>query len=114
MPPTPFEIKAADNWIYSENTRPVLDAISFWIGYSFDESDWLAVENGLANSDIEAGRWFRYPLIGSPPVEIAFAKDPNADPITVEVWLTAAPAPTELLTRLDATLTIFNSFAPRS
>lgn len=106
-----FEILVAEEtWVFPESVRPLLSALSFWIGYSFDDLDWVAVENGLVTTNVEADQRFRYPLIGPKvPLEVSMALDPGAQPIFVAVW-SQTPLPEILRIQIDTTLTIFNSF----
>lgn len=41
------------NWIYEENLKPLLETLSCFVGYSFDESDWVAVSTGIINTNDE-------------------------------------------------------------
>jgi hypothetical protein len=43
--------------------------------YRFDESDWIAVEHGLAMTDSEGGLWFDY-LVGH--ILVSVALEPGA------------------------------------
>jgi len=95
-----------------QTPTPSFDAyspLSHWNGYSFDDADWIGVEHGLSTTDVEANRWFQYPLDGTPVLEVSIARDINADPISVEVR-SLAPPPDKLQTQIETTLTIFNSF----
>ena len=58
-------------WIWTDNLRPFLEALSGEIGYAFDDADWTAIEFGLAGTDSEQGPWFDYP-VGALFVSIAF------------------------------------------
>jgi hypothetical protein len=49
-------------WIWTGNLRPLLIEIGLLASYRFDESDWIAIEHGLAMTDSEAGPWFDYPV----------------------------------------------------
>jgi hypothetical protein len=49
-------------WIWTDNLRPLLVELSLLVGYGFDDSDWMAVENGVGGTDSEAGPWFEYPV----------------------------------------------------
>lgn len=48
--------------MWPDNLRPLLIEIGRLANCRFDESDWIAVEHGLAMTDIEAGRRFDYPV----------------------------------------------------
>jgi hypothetical protein len=49
-------------WIWTDNLRPLLVEIGLLASYPFEESDWIAVDHGLAMTDSEAGPWFDYPV----------------------------------------------------
>ena len=105
-----FDIRVVDNnWVYSNNVRPLLEAFSFWAGYSFDDSDWLAVDDGLSSTNVEAAKWFRYPLIGSElSLEVGLAADPGADPVFVGVW-SAVELSVIQKTQIETTQTVFHN-----
>jgi hypothetical protein len=46
QPPRPDTVLAG-SWTWHPNLRRFLELVSFYAGYSFDGSDWLAIENGL-------------------------------------------------------------------
>jgi len=63
-------------WIWTSNLRPFLEVVALEIGYSFDDSDWLAFAVGLAGTDSERGPWFEYPV---GPLTVLVAYEPGAD-----------------------------------
>ncbi len=81
------------------------------IHYDFDESDWIAIDQGYGygRTDSERNLWFTYPLMGEPPLEIRLAQEPMAAPVMVQVMATQPP-PESLAIQIDTTMTIFNSF----
>lgn len=75
-----------DGWLPPDHVRVALEQISRWIGYSFDMSDWAAVEFGLIDTDAEdPDRWFDYPLMGDPALTVRLARDIDADLFLMEV-----------------------------
>ncbi len=73
------------NWIYEENLKPLLETLSSLVGYSFDESDWVAVSTGIINTNDEEDKWYKYQLIGKQAVEIAIAIEPGSCVIHVQL-----------------------------
>jgi hypothetical protein len=63
-------------WIWTDNLLPLLLELAQLAGYRFDDSDWIAVEHGVRETDSETGPWFEYPL---GRVWVALALEPGAD-----------------------------------
>lgn len=104
-----FTTLLASNWVWPQNVRPLLLLLSQWIDYSFDESDWVAIEHGLSVTNLNEDRWFSYPLAGHPPLQIELAKEDGADPVVVKVK-TAQPTAERLSVQVETTLATLNSF----
>lgn len=98
-----------DTWVWPGNLRPFIETVSRWIGYDFDDSDWSALEYGLVSTDNDAGRWFTYPLVGDPILEMSVAQNDGGEPVSVRV---DAPAGVQddLHSRIRAAADIFNTF----
>ncbi len=62
-------------WIWTDNLRPLLVETGLLASYPFEESDWIAVDHGLAMTDSEAGPWFDYP-VGH--IMVSMALEPGA------------------------------------
>jgi hypothetical protein len=75
----------AANWIYERNTRPLLEILAVEAGYGFDDDDWLAVQCGLKDTDVEAEKWFEYPLLGRNRIIVSLARDPGAGAVFVRI-----------------------------
>jgi len=52
------------DWVYESNLRPFLEAVSWLVGYGFDDLDWEAVTFGLQRADDRGSdeEWFDYKL----------------------------------------------------
>jgi hypothetical protein len=74
----------AGGWISDSNLRRFLDLVSFYAGYSFDQSDWLAIEAGLEALAGET-ETFDYPIIGRQELGVSLSIDPNSDVLMVEI-----------------------------
>jgi len=72
------------DWIFEENLRPWLEIVASIVGYAFEAEDWDAVHFGLANTDSEEGRWYRYPF-GTTAVCAALARDPGTAVVACEL-----------------------------
>jgi hypothetical protein len=51
-----------NGWIWEDNLRTAFEAFSIVVGYGFDDSDWLAIEHGVTNSDAESDVWCDYTI----------------------------------------------------
>jgi hypothetical protein len=69
--------------ILEENLRAMCEHASFLVGYEFDDLDWDAVTVGLRGTDVEAQRWFEYPLCGRQQVTLRVALDPGSSVVFV-------------------------------
>lgn len=100
------EIRIVEGWIWSENVQPFLALMARYVGYSFDDSDWQAVELGLeATDDEHPDRWYSYPLVGSDHrIDVHLAKAVDGNEVTVRVTGTSDA---EVLIRADTLLAAF-------
>jgi hypothetical protein len=83
----PDHVLAAD-WISLGDLHCFLWLTSFYVAYSFDDSDWLAIQAGLETLQTEADV-FSYPIDGRPALEISLGKNPGVDEVTFTI--TAQP-----------------------
>jgi hypothetical protein len=67
----------AGNWIWRSNLRRFLELVSFYVGYGFDESDWLAIQAGL-DALTSARPAFDYPIIGRQQLAVSLSLDPDS------------------------------------
>jgi hypothetical protein len=79
----------AGSWIWHTNLRPLLELVSFYAGYSFDEADWLAIEAGLEALASEK-ETFEYPIIGRQELGVSLSTDPSSD-YEISVKITGRP-----------------------
>jgi hypothetical protein len=87
-PPEPGT-ELAGSWIWHFNLRRFLELVSFYAGYSFDDSDWLAVEAGLQELNGE-NETFVYPIMGRPELRVSLSTDPGSG-AEVTVRITGRP-----------------------
>jgi hypothetical protein len=66
--------------------RTALVHISLWVGYTFDEADWQAVENALPETRWDPPeQWYDYPIVGSRTLTVFLARADGADPVGIRV-----------------------------
>ena len=91
-------------WVWPGNVKPLLRWISFYVGYSFDDSDWQTIEAALSTTDSEAADgWYDYPLQGTVPLQVYLAQEVGASPVMVRVVGTMDPG---LETRIDTLIRV--------
>jgi hypothetical protein len=80
------EIGEVGGWILPGNLRTLMFWVAHYVGYSFDDSDWAAVQAALpATNSEQASGWYDYPLLGSPPLRVWLANTPGDTPVSVRV-----------------------------
>ncbi|MFF8398277.1 hypothetical protein [Streptomyces sp. NPDC016172] len=98
-------------WMFEENLRPFCESVAEFSGYGFDDSDWQAIENALAGTDVEKpGGWYDYPLSGRTPLTLLVADDPGSS--VVFVRLTGEPDD-RTRAQIEAALHIFSLYRVR-
>jgi hypothetical protein len=79
-------VSEVGGWVWPSNVEPLLRWVSLYVGYSFDLTDWQAVEAALPATDADAADgWYDYPLAGTPPVQVNLAQNVGALPVMVRV-----------------------------
>ena len=73
------------SWIYEENLKPLLETVSLFVDYNFDGRDWLAINNGIRETDEEKDRWYEYQLIGKRRIEVKIANDPGSSVVMIQL-----------------------------
>lgn len=104
-----FATLVADGWVWPSNVKALATSLSRWVGYPFDDADWTSIDFGLRQTNWDQEVWFAYPLMGVPPLELRLAKEDAADPVGVIIMATR-DLPEPLFTRIETTLSIFNSY----
>ena len=73
-------------WVWPSNVFVLMTYLSGFIGYPFDDSDWLAIELALPETDAGApDGFYEYPLVGQPQLVVQLARNVGADPVAVRV-----------------------------
>ncbi|MFD3929448.1 hypothetical protein [Streptomyces sp. NPDC058614] len=82
----------AEGWIWETNLRPFCESLAAEVAYDFDDSDWLAIDTALPDTDDEQPRsaWYTYPLVGRDRVDIHIARSVGGSEVSVSVQGTVA------------------------
>ncbi|MGW3287369.1 hypothetical protein ACWDR3_22300 [Streptomyces sp. NPDC001002] len=77
----------AQGWIWGDNLRPFCESLAAEVAYDFDDSDWLAIETALSDTDDEQPRsaWYVYPLVGHSRVDLQLARSVGGSEVSVSV-----------------------------
>ena len=68
-----------NGWIWENNLLAFLLILSNIGSYTFDQSDWEAIDYGLVGTSDEDDVWFDYKLEGEMPISLRLAKDPEQE-----------------------------------
>lgn len=69
-----------------DNVVQLLKRISGYIGYAYDDLDEEALTGALDDTNDEsADAWFRYPLMGTPPLMVHLAQSPGGAVVSVRI-----------------------------
>lgn len=81
-------MRALGDWIYDENLAAFLDTLGYIVGYQFDPVEIEVIEEKVRGSDVDADRWFDYPLAGHKcACELSLAQDYGGCVINVRLSL---------------------------
>ena len=81
-----MEAREVGGWVLLGNLRVLMFWVAYYVGYSFEDSDWAAVQAALpATNSEQASGWFDYPLIGSPPLRVWLAQTPGDTPVSIRI-----------------------------
>lgn len=72
-------------WVYEENLKPLLETVSLFVDYHFGSWNWLAISNGLIETDAEQDQWYEYQLIGSRTVDLKMANDSGSSVVMIQL-----------------------------
>jgi len=61
------KVVIAEGWICAENLRPFAKLLAFLAGYTLydQEYDGVALEYGVKDTDVDAGKWYTYAFAGT-------------------------------------------------
>ncbi|MCG3043984.1 hypothetical protein L7D48_25980 [Streptomyces sp. S1A] len=98
--------QVVEGWVWSRNVRPLLELLSRYAGYAFDDTDWETVEAALPATDDERDDgWYSYPLVGpDQAVRVRLATAVGSDVVCVEI---SGVQTAELRIRADTLLSAF-------
>ncbi|MFF4273248.1 hypothetical protein [Streptomyces sp. NPDC001536] len=74
-----------EGWIWRSNLRPFCESLAAEIAYDFDDSDWLAIDTALPDTDHDQPReaWYTYPLVGRHQVDLHVAQSLDGSEVSV-------------------------------
>lgn len=82
------------------------------VGYKLyrEDYDWVGIQYGLRDTDVEQDRWYAYPFEGRHPVLLELAYEPGAGHmvnvrVTSPIGLTA-----ELTAQLDLLISVYQDY----
>jgi hypothetical protein len=86
------KVVTVEGWIVAENLQPFVELLAFLAGYTlYDvEYDWVAIEYGVKDTDVDAGRWCTYAFAGTHPLTLHVAQDEGSNVVHVRVTSEAA------------------------
>ena len=96
-------------WVPPQNLRPFIETLSRWVGYAFDDTDWLAMADGVEKTDTDARQWYTYRVDGVPRLDVAVALNVGDVPVSIRV-LAEAGLPDVLRVQIEAAAEIFNAY----
>lgn len=77
--------ESVSGWVWEENVDRLMRHLAHAVSYDFDDLDRGAIETGLEDTDADQDRWFDYPLVGQPQLNVGLARHPDAAPVVVRV-----------------------------
>jgi len=84
----------------------MMEHLSRFVGYQFDESDWLAIEAALPDTDAdEPDTFYEYPLIGKHNLTVHLAREVGAQEVAVKV---GGPLNSVLRARVEVLLDVLS------
>ncbi|MFD7262804.1 hypothetical protein [Streptomyces sp. NPDC059874] len=100
-------------WIWDTNVRAFCEALSQWIGYDFDDSDWQAVDSALTGTDADRphAEWYVYPLIGHTRLDLRLAREAGGAEVSIRI---EGPRRRELQSRIDTLFHIMSTYTVTS
>ena len=90
------------DWILAENLQPFVELLAFLAGYTlYDEGyDWVAIEYGVKDTDVDEDKWCTYTFAGKHPLTLHVARDGGASIVSVRVT-SEADITADLAAQLD-------------
>jgi hypothetical protein len=86
------KVVTVEGWIFAENLQPFAELLAFLAGYTlYDvEYDGVALEYGVKDTDVDAGKWYTYAFAGTHPLTLHVAQDEGSNVVHVRVTSEAA------------------------
>jgi hypothetical protein len=81
-----MEKSTIQDWIFLDNLRPFAEIISASINYDLLEEEWIAIDEGVKESDIDKGKWYDYEIDShEDSVRMFFSKEHGACVVNLKV-----------------------------
>lgn len=75
------------DWVFDDNLRPFLEALSDVVGYRFDSDDWTAVQQHvLRGGSSGEDNVLDYPLKGSKEAKLRLLYEPGGSAVSFQLW----------------------------
>lgn len=104
-----------DGWITSDNLKAFVRLVSYLAGYIYYDEDyeWLAIENGLKDTDVDENRWYTFPIEGKQRLTLELSRDPNSDGETYTRITSDDDLSPDLKVQLDLLVSICQDYTVR-
>lgn len=79
------EVSEVAGWVREQDVTTLCRYVAAYTQTSWDDLDQEALDGLLDETDAEAGKWFEYPLGGTPGVVVKLANDPGSALVQVRV-----------------------------
>ncbi|MFI5490861.1 hypothetical protein [Micromonospora echinaurantiaca] len=80
------DVARVEGWVTEEHVVQLLQRISAYVGYAYDDLDEAALTGALDDTNDEAvDGWFEYPLAGAPTLVVRLAQSPGSAVVSVRV-----------------------------
>ena len=85
-------VVTVEGWIFAENLQPFVELLAFLAGYKLydEEYDWVAIEYGVKDTDVDEEKWCTYTFAGTHPLTLHVAQDEGSHVVHIRVTSDAA------------------------
>ena len=72
-------------WVWESNVDRLMSWLALFTGYDYKHLDATGVANGVADTDVDAHRWYEYPLGGEPALLVRLSQQVGGSEVNVVV-----------------------------